>query len=221
MNTRLAGLLCLCLLFCTPTFSRDISKISSKNGVIILKSGKKFSGELHFFYKSDLVQVKIKQNQSRAFTAHQVAKFRFYDENFNTDRVFISVDTRNTSKNSHIKSGFYELISWGEIEVIGKLKYEDKSVIELYKNPRLQSNKAFVPKLISHEYFVYFGNTIQSLNNFRKNYFSEMRNEYDEINQFIKKESLNINDIYDQLQIIAYFNKMVMPEFYNMIDFAE
>ncbi|MBT30292.1 MAG: hypothetical protein CMO01_11585 [Thalassobius sp.] len=221
MNTKLAGLLCLCIFCCVPIFARDISKISSKNGVVILKSGEKYTGELYFFYKSDLIQIKLKDNQSKAFTAHQVAKFRFYDENFNTDRVFISIDSKTSGLESKIKPGFYELISWGEVEVIGKLKFEDNSAIDYYKNPRLASNKAYVPKLISYDYFVYYANQIQTLSEFKKEFFSTIIKEFSEVDQFIKDENLNLNDIYAQLKFIAFFNKHMMPINYDMKDFAE
>jgi len=200
MNFFKAWLTGISLIFCLPVFAGHIMKISSKNGVVILKNGEKITGELYFFYKTDLIQIKESNQLNKAFTAHQVDKFRFYDEKF---------------------YGFYEVISWGEIEVLGKLKFEDKSHMSIYKNPRLASNKVFVPKLIAHDYYVYHDADFMPLKEFHEQVLSKLYRKDEDLAKYVETEIINVNDVYNQLKIIAHYNQSISNDNYNFQQFIE
>lgn len=213
------GLLGFGLLLCVPIFANSVSKISSKNSIIILKSGERVSGEIHFFYKSDLIQVFEGAKKSKAFSAHQVDRFRFYDDKFETDRVFVSLDL---SSEGYGKSQFYEVISWGAIEVLGRLKYEDKSHMHIYKNPRAKVDDVFVPKLIAHDYLVYHQEGFIPLKKFYKQVLVKACQEDEDLSVFLKKEGImNANDVYAQLRIISYYNQKVSDNNFDMEAFIE
>lgn len=200
MNSLRAMLLSVCLLFYIPIFAGDIAKISSKNGMVLLKSGKKISGELHFFYRSDLIKIKINANISKAFTSHQVDRFSFYDKCFDVERVFISVSKKDFNAPPH---GFYEIISSGSLNVIGKLKFENKALKSIYINPRLKSHKVFVRRIITHDYFVTHINKLIPL----KQHLKELCLKDEEVSGYIASNHLILGDIDDQLKIIAYYNE--------------
>jgi len=213
------SLLGLSLLFCAPIFANSVSKISSKNSIVILKNGEKVSGEIHFFYKSDLIQILEGTKKSKAFSAHQVDRFRFYDEKFETDRVFISLDL---NAQGYGKSQFYEVISWGAIEVLGRLRYEDKSHMHIYKRPRGKVDNAFVPKLITHDYLVYHQEGFLPLKKFYKEVLIKACEEDTDLSIFLKKEGImNTNDVYAQLRIISYYNQKASNANFDMEAFVE
>lgn len=213
------SLLGFSLLISIPILANSVSKISSKNSIVILKNGERVSGEINFFYKSDLIQLLEGPNKSKAFTAHQVDKFRFYDEKFETDRVFISLDL---SSQGFGKSQFYEVISWGAIEVLGRLKYEDKSHMHVYKKPKPKVNDVFVPKLIAHDYFVYYKERFLPLKYFYKKVLIKACDEDTSLSEYIRKEGiLNTNDVYAQLRIISYYNQKVSDKNFDMQTFIE
>ncbi len=218
MNFFKIGLLGLALLFCTPLFAKNIAKISSKNGMVILKNGEKISGELHFYYRSELIQIVESSKKSKAFTAHQVDRFRFYDDKFETDRIFISLELQ---QQSYKGSGFYEVISWGAIEVLGKLKYEDKSHLDVYKIQDSKTERAFLPRLIAHDYFVFYEDGFLPLKQYHKKVLSNMCEENETLAEYIKTEHIYENDVYGQLQIIAYYNEKVSDINYDMREFIK
>ena len=218
MNFLKTSLLGFCLFFCMSTFAGDFSEISSKNGIVILKSGEKISGQIRFFYKSDLLQVVVNAQQSKAFTAHNVDRFRFYDERFDTDRVFVSVDLRNHGYGKH---GFYEVISWGSIEVLGRLKYQDKSYTNIYETSILDVDDMFVPKLIAHDYYVYYKDEFLPLKKFYEQVLEKYCEKDGELIEYLKSEHLNHNDVYTHIRIIAYYNQKAADQNFDMAVFLE
>lgn len=208
MTILKAMLLSMCLLFYVPTFAGSIAKITSKNGKVILKNGKKISGELHFFYRSDLLKIKVSASLSKALTPHQVDSFTFYDKNFKSDRTFISVPKGFSHTPHH---GFFEVISSGEFKVIGKLVYENKAYKSIYRNPRLKSHKVFVPRLITHDFFVFYPNKLIPL----EQLLTTLCKKDEETASFIESKKLKLNHIQDQLKIIAFYNeKLANKNFY-------
>jgi|GEM_PF-6100341 len=195
-----AVLLSVCLLFYIPTFAGSITKITSKNGEVILKNGKKISGELHFFYRSDLLKIKINDHLSKALTPHQVDRFKFYDKNFNSERIFVSVPKVFSNTYHH---GFFEVISSGEFNVIGKLLYENKAYKSIYRNPRLKSNKVVKSSLVTHDFYIFYENKLIPL----EQHLATLRHEDEEISSFIESKQLRLNQIPDQLKVVTFYNK--------------
>ena len=203
-----AMLLSICLLFYIPTFAGSIAKISSKNGKVILKDGKKITGELHFFYRSDLLKIKVSTHLTKAFTPHQVESFTFYDKNFKSDRTFVSVPKEFSNTSHH---GFFEVISSGTFRVIGKLIYENKAYKSIYRNPRLKSHKVFVTRFITHNFFVFDPDKLIPL----RQHLVALRKVDEDISSFIETKKLKLNFIQDQLKIVAFYNeKLANNNFY-------
>ncbi|WP_020532269.1 hypothetical protein [Flexithrix dorotheae] len=188
-----------------------INKNSWKAGWIILQTGEKKLGEIKFNYKLELIQYKTTEGKIKVYTPEQIKKFRFFDETFQIDRVFISI---NSKKSYYTKSSFYEVLAWGDLPILGKLKFEDFSEIEASK----AAEGNYQPKFVGYDYFILIGEDLVEIADFRKNILPQLNKEDERLLAFWEKGKSDPNPTFYLLQYITYYNSLQPGDIFRFED---
>ena len=128
------------------------------------------------------------------FPANKVQSFRYYDQEENINRKFVS---RTSSINRF--ASFYEVVVWGDVSVMRKLSHQ---IISNRKN----SDKD------DFDYFISFQNNLVPLKHFRNKIYPNLISSSNHMRVLINENHLNPNDKADAIQIIQLYNKATSVE---------
>jgi hypothetical protein len=165
-------------------------------GVIQLNTKEKVWGEINYNPQYDIIQCK-NEGMIKAFSAHNVVAFRFFDEELSVNRYFRTVEE---------KRGFYKKKSFYEIVIDGNLK-----IIRKKKN--FTSFKSSPEEYSVHEkdynYFVLNGGRLTKISKFKKEIIrGMMRDREEEIKSYMKAEKLYSYRLRDQILIVDRYNEL-------------
>ncbi len=170
-------------------------------GSIILKTDAVVKGPIYIDLEKDIVICKAKDGAMKAFTAYQIKYFHFYDQILKTDRYYRSFDTKlKRSSRNH----FFEVLAVGDIlylrqEVELLVPSSDYRYFFADNNETIGAKTCFV-------YFMYQGDEMIKIKNFKKQFLDKTTNYEDKISNYVKEENINFVSIEDQVKLISYYN---------------
>lgn len=186
---RILVLIAICLLVNTISSSAEVKW---SQGSIVLATGEVRQGEIAF-QVSEIVLFRTK-NELTVYPAHKIHSFYYFDKPENINRKFIALSSGNGKP-----SAFYEVVVWGEVKVIRKLK---SSVLS---NRKKSDNDDYF-------YFTYQQNSIVDLKDFRRKVYPNLISGNNHILNQINEQHLNPNDDSDAIKIIRLYNKLAYTE---------
>ncbi|MEK6780610.1 MAG: hypothetical protein AABY93_02835 [Bacteroidota bacterium] len=161
-------------------------------GIIVMVDGEVRQGELAF-QVSEIVLFRD-AGVVTVFPANKVRSFRNYDQEENINRKFVS----RASQTGRIAS-FYEIVVWGEVSVMRKLKSQ---VISNQEN----SDKD------GYDYFICFQNNLVNLRHFRSKVYPNLISSSSQMEVLISCHHFNPNNKADAIQIIQFYNRVTYTE---------
>ena len=173
-------------------FGVSQAEVTFHDGVVVLRTGEIVSGKISVAsFQLALVE---KGEVRQVFPAHLVDKIRFYDEEHNINRKFISVQSNISNEFS-----LYEKIVDGAAIVLRKPKFLT-----------WQSSQVSVLDHTQFEYFVMYEAEIVPINQVKRAFFNNWnRMVADELSSYVKYEHLNLYDTADVILLIKYYNQSV------------
>ena len=178
-------------------------------GELFLTNGTELSGELNYNWKAEVVQLR-QGDVIKAYSAFQVRSFRFFDDKLNTVRIFNSV--QHPVRLSLKRPVFMEQLMTGTMTVYRRLRHGREPI--LVAKPSMFSNDTeLIQNLDEFDYFVYEGNMMTNLNQFPKELWPVMQEEYgDVLNQFGTTLLVERNSTLARLLFINRYNSLKSQE---------
>ncbi len=173
-------------------FGFSQAEVTFHDGVVVLRTGEIVSGKISVAsFQLALVE---KDGVRQVYPAHLVDKIRFYDEEHNINRKFISVQCNIANEFS-----LYEKIVVGAAIVLRKPKFLT-----------WQSSPISVLDHKQFEYFVMWEDEIVPINQVKRTFFNNWdRMVADELSSYVKDKRLNLYDTADVIRLIKYYNQSV------------
>ncbi|MEP2667995.1 MAG: hypothetical protein ABJH04_03310 [Cyclobacteriaceae bacterium] len=173
-------------------FGVSQAEVTFHDGVVVLRTGEIVSGKISVAsFQLALVE---KDEVRQVFPAHLVDKIRFYDEEHNINRKFVSIQSKITKEFS-----LYEKIVNGAAIVLRKPKFL-----------ALQSSQVSVLDHTQFEYFVMYEGGIVPINQVKRTFFNSWnRMVAYELSSYVKDEHLNLYATADVILLIKYYNQSV------------
>ncbi|MES2734566.1 MAG: hypothetical protein V4714_22655 [Bacteroidota bacterium] len=188
--------------FSSSTFANELDNIWHQ-GVVVLRSGDVFSGDVYYDYHTEVVQCKSGE-LTKAFAASQVKYFSFQDTEIASNRRFIPLVFQ--PKPGYRYESFFEVISTGTISLYrrhGARKH-------LMANPKfMQVNRelGFSNEIIGFDYYTKSQNGLKKIANFKKEFFPRIMKEYGTaIESFIHENRLRLYQQANQIIVLQYYN---------------
>ncbi len=169
--------------FSASVVASDVLKWN--HGVIVMADGEVRQGEL-LFQVPELVLFRD-NNEVSVMAAGKVQSFRYYDAEANINRKFISHSSGRTA-------AFYEVVIWGEVSVIRKLKHQLIS-------KRKKSDAA------DYDYFVSRQGSIIPLKRFGHNVYPDLVAKSQHLRKLVRERNLKTYDQADAIQIVQLYNR--------------
>ncbi len=159
-----------------------------RRGVVVLTNGQVLTGSIYHPQGFDVIFLRS-DDECISLNAVRVQSFRYYDSVSNINRKFVGI------KNNKWESRFYEVVISGEVSVLRELKrYADKSHPD---------------EVDSYWYYTFINNTMVPLMHFRNRVYPKLLEEHVvEIQTFVQRERLDLNEMRSALLIIKEFNRI-------------
>jgi hypothetical protein len=159
-----------------------------RGGMVVLTDDQVLTGTIYYPQRFGMIFLRTDKDKV-ALSAAKVHHFRYYDSAANINRKFVSI------KINKWESRFYELVIGGEVNVLRELKrYADKSHPD---------------EIDSYWYYTLINNTMVPLMHFRNKVYPKLLEEQlVEIQTFVHRERLDLNEMRSALLIIKEFNRI-------------
>ncbi len=172
-------------------------------GELFLANGVVLEGELNYNWKAEIVQLQH-DHVIKAYSAHQVNEFIYLDNQLNTLRKFVTADYPVDESLS--RSTFLEEFVSGSLTVYRRLRHSCE-LIKVSKPAMYGIDEELVKDVNNFDYFVLMENRVVDLNNFARDLWPHIRNEFnEELKQFASKMQMNLTSTLARLLLINQYN---------------
>jgi hypothetical protein len=171
-------------------------------GKAVLESGDTLTGQLKYDLQQDLLQHRNTQSTAEVFTARKVLFFEIFDNSVRKYRQFFSLPY---ALNGGYKAPvFFELLEEGKMTLLAREAVEYRT----FTNP--YGFGSFTRMVLVNYYFFLKdnGNIEPFLGKKRADLLELMGKRKEQVQDFIKQNRLDIEDKYDLVQIIEYYNSL-------------
>ncbi len=157
-------------------------------GSVVLKDNRVLVGAISKKPTHELILLK-NNDGVMALPSHQVSTYRFYDEDSNINRQFLSVETSDLFRSFK----FFEIVIQGNVKVLRR--YHKQT---LYT----ELNEGY-----DFDYFALIENSLIPLSRFKRDVFPKLLEKHPiEISAFVSVNELPLKSIQSAFSIIKHFN---------------
>ncbi len=168
-------------------------------GKLVLLEGDTLRGMIKYDLQQDLVQYIYRDKQAEAYTARKVLFFEIYDTSVNRYRRFFTLPF--TTSPGYKTPIFFELLEEGKMTLLARefLEYRNQSSMYMTYN-RL---------VLSHRYFFLSEDgEITEFIGARSELLDLMGKDREDVEKFMRKNRLQLDDKYDFMRIVDYYNSL-------------
>jgi len=165
------------------------------DGSVVLTSGKVIVGKMVIDPFLDVVL--FEENDKRmVLPAHKVRSLYYYDEAYDINRRFISLEERVLPYNDH---KLYEIVVHGEVNVLRKQKTR-------FSNPK---------DALDFTYYVSYRDEVVLLRKFGKKIYPQLRSSMEKLDDFVSANHLREYDSSNSIEIIEFYNRQLRDEMFS------
>jgi hypothetical protein len=171
------------------------------DGKVVLDNGDTLAGKIKYDLKQDLIQYNVPSLRTEAFSARKVLFFEIFDETVRRYRQFFALPYSNQSQ--YRTPVFFELLTEGKLTLLTRESIEFRT----YSSPYyLGSYTREV--MVNRFYFLDNEGNIEEFKGSKADLLNMMGRRSEEVDKYIKKNRLKIDDKVDFARIIAYYNSI-------------
>lgn len=184
--------------------AKPIDSDNWNTGKIELASGKQIEGKLCYNWVAEILEVKRFDGTLKAYSALQVNRFMYFDNEHNVLRTFVSVKFPVTPTRSH--PIFLEVYITGPLTVYRRLRHQHE-FIPIAKPAKFGTDEQLYDNLDDFMYYVFDNGSIIDLTFFAHDLWPRLETEFgDQLNQYRIEQSLDLNATLSRLMLIAHYN---------------
>lgn len=169
-------------------------------GKLVLESGDTLRGMIKYDFQQDLVQVAAKGQAPEVFTARKVLFFEIYELAIHKYRRFFALPY--AAQTGYKAPIFFELLEEGKLTLLAREFLEYKSYRSMYFG-------MYTRLVLSYKfYFLNENGDITEFNGNRQTLLHATGNRADEVDTYMHRNHLKIDDRGDLTQIVDYYNSL-------------
>jgi hypothetical protein len=169
-------------------------------GKLVLLEGDTLRGMIKYDLQQDLVQYTFRDQQPEAYTARKVLFFEIYDTSVNRYRRFFTLPYATSP--GYKTPIFFELLEEGKLTLLSREFLEFRTQTSMYTT--------YSRQVLSNRYF--FLNENGDITEFTggKGELLDLlgKNDRDDVEKFMRKNRLILEDKYDFMRIVDYYNSL-------------
>ncbi len=191
----------ICLSIAIQATAQDWAFELWHEGKIVLESGDTLRGQVKYDLQQDLIQYKKGQSIAQAFTARKVLYFEIFDSSIRKYRQFFSLPyATNTDYKAPV---FFELLAEGDLTLLCREALEYRT----YSSPYMVGS--YTRLVLVNSYFLLKENgSIEPLEIKRAELLNLMEKKSDKVENYMKDNRLKVDDKYDLVQIVKFYNNL-------------
>jgi len=172
-------------------------------GYIQLNNNTRLQGTIGFDHTQEVLILETAEGIRKAFSPQKVAYFGFYDEYFENDRIYVTLEMEN--RNGYVSRGFFEVLMDGPLAV---LRREKK-----YANIRMvlttDHSGHFSRHAACFDYYIYQGGEFTTLDDFQEYIYPMMlQNNEEKISRMVNESELNLRYMKHKIMVVDYYNSL-------------
>ncbi len=172
-------------------------------GTITLNNGTQLNGELNYNWKAEIVQLHV-NGTVKAYSAHQINNFAYFDNQTNSLRQFSAVDY--PMRKGFIRPIFMEEFSRGTLTVYRRLRHA-REPFKLDKPAAYGSNSQITQDYDNFTYLVYHDEQFTDMDTFTRDIWPQMEREFgQELKQYAAVRQLDHTSTPARLMLINQYN---------------
>lgn len=171
------------------------------DGKIVFESGDTLRGQIKYDLQQDLIQYKQGQASPLALTARKVLYFEIFDTTIRKYRQFFSLPyATNTDYKAPV---FFELLAEGDLTLLSRETLEYRT----YSSPYMVGS--YTRLVLVNNYFLLKENgSIDPFEVKKGDLLHLMGKKSDKVENYMKDNRLKIDDKYDLVQIVKFYNNL-------------
>jgi hypothetical protein len=179
-------------------------------GELLLQNGTELSGELNFNWVAQVVQYR-QGSQIKAFAAHQVQAFQYFDSRLNCRRKFVTIY-------SPVKSGFQrprivEEVFEGSIPVYREV-YPSYGLIKVANLTGYSTDQELIKEMNNFTYLVSYDGELLPLMRFYRRIWPKIKTAFkQELTKYALASRADWSGTLGQLQMIQKYNYLTAERF--------
>lgn len=191
----------ICLSFVLRANAQEWAFELWHEGKIVLESGDTLRGQIKYDLQQDLIQYKQGQSIAQALTARKVLYFEIFDNTVRKYRQFFSLPyATNTDYKAPV---FFELLTEGDLTLLCREALEYRT----YSSPYMVGS--YTRLVLVNSYFLLKENgSIEPLEVKKSDLLNLMGKKSDKVEDYMKDNRLKVDDKYDLVQIVKYYNNL-------------
>ncbi|MCZ8021526.1 MAG: hypothetical protein O9302_07110 [Cyclobacteriaceae bacterium] len=170
-------------------------------GKIVLETGDTLKGNVKYDLAQDLLQYSSTKKIAEAYTARKVVFFEIFDQTVRKYRQFFSLPY--SANNTYKTPVFFELLAEGKLTLLCREAIEFRT----YNNPYFVGSYSR-QVLVNYFFFLDEKGNINAFSGRRSDLLNLMQKRRDEVEKYMKKNRLTIDEKYEMAQIVSYFNTL-------------
>ncbi|MFN4945777.1 MAG: hypothetical protein ACK5FG_03645 [Chryseotalea sp.] len=170
-------------------------------GKIVLETGDTLKGNVKYDLAQDLLQYSSTNKIAEAYTARKVVFFEIFDQTVRKYRQFFSLPY--SANNTYKTPVFFELLAEGKLTLLCREAIEFRT----YNNPYFVGSYSR-QVLVNYFFFLDEKGNINAFSGRRSDLLNLMQKRRDEVEKYMKKNRLTIDEKYEMAQIVSYFNTL-------------
>jgi hypothetical protein len=170
-------------------------------GKVVLDSGDTLKGNIKYDLKNDILQVQL-ETKMESYTARKVLFFEIFDETVKRYRIFYSLPY--TTAGQYKAPVFFELLTEGKLTVLCRESIESRTT----SSPLYYYGTYSRLVLINKYYLLRENGNIDEYRGKKNDWFDFMQNKKSEVEKYAKTNRLNMDEKYDLVSVIEYYNSL-------------
>lgn len=174
-------------------------------GELQLVNGTVLDGDLSYNWKAEIIQFR-QGDAIKAYSAHQIESFRFFDDHLNTIRKFVAFDY--PVKPTLHRPIFLEQCITGTLTVYRRLRHL-RDPIPVVTPSAYRTDEALLDDIDNFTYYVVDANNVLNLDGFLRNLWPRLRDEFgDELQRYAGSLHMDLNNTLARLLLINQYNTL-------------
>ncbi|HAA15260.1 MAG TPA: hypothetical protein DCE41_27610 [Cytophagales bacterium] len=177
---------------------KPVFRYTWHRGVVINAEQQVIRGEVMLNYEKNLVMVRSGETTT-TLSPIQTTFIQFYDEELGVNRDFVPL----VQANNLPRPAFFEVVVKGNLALLRREKMVN-TTSQVYESGN-EIRTIFTP-VKSHDYYLYNHERLRLLTSYRRDLLPFIRSRKQDIEGYVKENSLQVATLQDQIEIIHYFN---------------
>lgn len=182
-----------------------------RKGQLTLISKVVLDGDLSYNWSTEVVSLRQVDGRVRAFSAHQVQKFSWFDYDDHKQRTFLAL---SAALSNQPEPAFFEVCTDGALSVVRRLRRPHGLFKHAFSHPAYYHDQPTLAQNFDHfDYFVYDAGRLREFSKFYIDIYEPLMTTYQqELRTYATTRNINERSLLGRLVLVDRYNYLVQQD---------